>query len=84
MLNDNNKKENEIIKITENKEIKSIDKNKIIKDKIINNNFIKNKFNLSNMKFNKSNLNNLNDLLALNKLLFKNQKLPRLKLKLDK
>ena len=36
------------------------------------------------MKFTKSNLNNLNDLLTLNKLLFKNQKLPRLKLKLDK
>ena len=36
------------------------------------------------MKFNKSNLKNLNDLISLKKLLFKNQKLPKLKIKIDK
>ena len=91
-LNDNNKNNQKEIEI-HTKEIKenknsSIDKNKdkFIKDKIINNEFInnKNKFILSNMKFNKSNLKNLNDLISLKKLLFKNQKLPKLKIKIDK
>ena len=53
---------------------------------MINNNIInnKNKFILFNAKYNKSNLKNLNDLLPLQKLLFKNQRLLILKLKLDK
>ena len=79
----------EIYSNKEGKENKksSIEKNKdkFINDKIINNIINKkNKFILSNMKYNKSNLKNLNDLLSLKKLLFKNQKFPKLKLKIDK
>ena len=89
-LNNNNKNnEMEIYTNKEGKENKksSIEKNKdkFINDKIINNIINKkNKFILSNMKYNKSNLKNLNDLLSLKKLLFKNQKFPKLKLKIDK
>ena len=68
-----------------NKNILIIEKNNI-KDKIINNNIInnKNKFLLFNLKNNKGNLKNINDLLALKQSLFKNKKLPILKLKFDK
>ena len=84
----NNKIENEITKNVEsNKESKkknpSIEKNKDKNNLIINNNN-RHKFILSNMKYNKSNFNNINDILALKKLIFKNQKLPRLKLNIDK
>ena len=92
------KPEKEIIKVknignVNNKEVKykklsSIEKNndKIIKDKTINNNIIKtkNKFILFNNKKQKNNLKNVNELLALKKMIFKNKKLPFLKLKLDK
>ena len=92
------KPEKEIIKVknignVNNKEVKykkllSIEKNndKIIKDKTINNNIIKtkNKFILFNNKKKKNNLKNVNELLALKKMIFKNKKLPFLKLKLDK
>ena len=59
---------------------------KSVKDKTINNNIInnKNKFILFNNKFHKNNLKNINDLLALKKMIFKNKKLPILKLKIDK
>ena len=83
-----NKKDTKNIENINNKEAKernsSIDKNKdkIIKDKIINMN--KHKFIVFNKKVNKNNIKNINDLLALKNILFKNQKLPRLKLKLDK
>ena len=84
----NNKIENEITKNVEsNKESKkknpSIEKNKD-KNNLIINNSNRHKFILSNLKYNKSNLNNINDILALKKLIFKNQKLPILKLNLDK
>ena len=95
ILNNKNKKEIINIKTAEilsnreiqNKKFSSIEKNNInIKDKIINNNIInnnKNKFILFNLK-NKGNLKNINDLLALKQSLFKNKKLPTLKLKVDK
>ena len=59
---------------------------KSVKDKAINNNIINNnnKFILFNNKLHKNNLKNMNDLLALKKMIFKNKKLPILKLKLDK
>ena len=86
----NNKKEKEkgiVNNIENNKENRkknpSIEKNKDKNDKINNNN----KFIFSNMKYNKANINNIKDikdLLALKKIIFKNQRLPRLKLNLDK
>ena len=42
------------------------------------------KIDFSNMKFNKTNLNEINDLLKLKKLIFDSRKLPKLKLKFDK
>ena len=87
-VNNKDRKENEIKYIENIKENKkknpSTDKNKDKNDKIIHNNNNKNKFILSNMKYNKSNINNINDLLSLKRLIFKNQRLPRLKLNIEK
>ena len=85
----NNRRENEITKnIEKYKENKknnpSIEKNIDKNDKINSNNINRNKFILSNMKYNKSNINNINDLLSLKRLIFKNQRLPRLKLNIEK
>jgi hypothetical protein len=88
LSNNKKEKEKEITKnIESNKQVKkknpSTAKYKDKNNQIINNSN-RNKFILSNMKYNKSNLNNINDILALKKLIFKNQKLPRLKLNIDK
>ncbi len=84
----NNKKENVITKNIESNKVfqkknPSIEKSNDKNNPIINNNN-RNKLFLSNIKYNISNLNNINDLLALKKLMFKNQRLPKLKLNLDK
>jgi hypothetical protein len=88
LSNNKKEKEKEITKnIESNKQVKkknpSTAKYKDKNNQIINNSN-RNKFILSNMKYNKSNLNNINDLLALKKMIFKNQRLPRLKLNIDK
>jgi len=83
----NNRRENEITKnIDKYKENKknnpSIEKNMDKNDKININNINRNKFILSNMKYNKSNVNNINDLLKGS--IFKNNRVPRLKLNFGK
>jgi len=63
--------------------ISSLEKNKNI-NKINLFNIKGKKIDFSNMKFNKTNMNNINDLLKMKKMIFDNRKLPKLKLKFDK
>ncbi len=63
--------------------ISSLEKNKNI-NKINLFNIKGKKIDFSNMKFNKTNMNDINDLLKMKKLIFDNRKLPKLKLKFDK
>ena len=86
-----NSKENEIVTKTEQNYINdlheaknpSIEKNKNLK-KINLFNIKGKKMDLSNMKFNKTNMNDIHDLLKMKKLIFDSRKLPKLKLKFDK
>ena len=61
----------------------SLEKNKNI-NKIKLFNIKGKKIDFFNMKFNKTNMNDINDLLKMKKLIFDNRKLPKLKLKFDK
>ena len=90
MVKDNSP-ENTIVAKTEHNNINDIHEAKISsleKNKNINKinlfNIKGKKIDFSNMKFNKTNMNDINDLLKMKKLIFDNRKLPKLKLKFDK
>ena len=91
LIEKDNKNENTIGVQTEQNIIKdkhegqnsSLEKNKN-KNKINLFNIRAKKIDFSNMKFNKTNMNEINDLLKLKKLIFDGRKLPKLKLKFDK
>lgn len=77
------KTEHNIINDMHETKIASLEKNKNI-NKINLFNIKGKKIDFSNMKFNKTNMNDINDLLKMKKLIFDNRKLPKLKLKFDK
>lgn len=90
MVKDNSP-ENTIVAKTEHNNINDMHETKISsleKNKNINKinlfNIKGKKIDFSNMKFNKTNMNDINDLLKMKKLIFDNRKLPKLKLKFDK
>ena len=90
MVKDNSK-ENTIVAKTEQNEIKDMHEAKnssLEKNKKTNKanlfNIKGKKMDFSNMKFNKTNMNDINDLLKMKKLIFDKRKLPKLKLKFDK
>ena len=90
MVKDNST-ENTIVAKTEQNNINdmheaknsSLEKNKNI-NKIKLFNIKGKKIDFFNMKFNKTNMNDINDLLKMKKLIFDNRKLPKLKLKFNK
>ena len=90
MMKENNKGNTIVAKTEQNvfKDILESQNSSLEKNKNINKinlfNIKGKKFDFSNMKFNKNNLNDINDLLKMKKLIFDCRKLPKLKLKFDK